>query len=419
MEIPFFGKSKKPAATPARKSDATDGGRRVPTPRRVDPTKAAPAAPAAEERVEAADIPPPREELPDLEFGGSGGLRLDGSIDEEQHIGVSEGSSRVSEVVEQAAILYANGGTEQAALVLEAAIESDTVGGDAEQAWTLLFELYQMLGQREAFDQRALDFVVRFEKSPPTWVDTKTAARGGASPAPLCNLSGALSAASAKQFEQMQRILDKNKRVRLDVARVNAADDDGCAQMNTLLANARRLKHRLVLENTDALAKVLTDKLGIGRRDNEGMWLLLLEILQQKGDQERFEEWALNYAITFEVSPPSWEARPVEARPAIHTEEPVAAASGDTFVLAGQMLGACTNTFKAINEHSAERDAVVVDFAQVQRMDFICAGMLLNTLSTLAGHGKAVRLTHVSGLVSALLNVVGVGHVATIERRRL
>jgi hypothetical protein len=38
------------------------------------------------------------------------------------------------------------------------------------------------------------------------------------------------------------------------------------------------------------------------------MWLLLLELHQQAFHQEAFEEAAVNYAITFEVSPPSWEA---------------------------------------------------------------------------------------------------------------
>ena len=38
--------------------------------------------------------------------------------------------------------------------------------------------------------------------------------------------------------------------------------------------------------------------------------LLLLELLQRLGTQEEFEEWPVDYAVTFELSPPSWEVQP-------------------------------------------------------------------------------------------------------------
>lgn len=391
----------------------------MPAPRIVQP----PPPPKADEepaKDKGLDQPPPKEELPDLDFSTSG-MNLDLSAEETERIELREGSSRVHPVVEEAAILYANGGTQQALEVLEAAIERDTLGGDAEQVWSLLFELYQLLERRDAFDRRALDYVVRFEKSPPAWIDSAAAAAAAASAVPVCNLSGALSAASAKQFEQMQRILAKNKLVRLDVAKVNAADAEGCNQVNELIAAARRRRHSVQLQNTGALAKLLTDRISIGRRDNQPMWLLLLEILQQQGDHEGFEEWALNYAITFEVSPPSWE------RPAASAKGPdggdgcnpdAAAEASDRFALSGEMLGPCTNTYLLLNEFGLQHDPVIVDLGQLKRIDFVSAGMLLNTVSDLAGRGKTVRFTQVRGLVAALLSVVGLNHIAHIERRR-
>jgi ABC-type transporter Mla MlaB component len=413
MAFPFFGKKK---TSTGDKSRPPEAGGRMPAPRIVQPP---PLPKPPEEPDGGLEHPPPKEELPALDFSTSD-LDLELSPEDAEPIELKEGSSRVHPVVEEAAILYANGGTEQAVQVLEAEIERDTLGSDAEQVWSLLFELYQMLERREAFDQRALDYVVRFEKSPPAWIDSAAEAAAAASTVPICKLSGALSAASAKQFEQMHRILAKNKVVRLDVAKVNSADADGCTQVNELIAAARRLRHAVALQNTDALLKLLADRISIGRRDHQPIWLLLLEILQQADDHEGFEEWALNYAITFEVSPPSWE-RPAAA---VRESDPGGAGSGaaaaaeDVFALSGEMLGPCTNTYLSLNEFGLRHDAVEVDMAQLRRMDFVSAGMLLNTVSELAGRGKAVRLTHVGGLVAALLNVVGVGHVAQIERRR-
>jgi hypothetical protein len=51
-------------------------------------------------------------------------------------------------------------------------------------------------------------------------------------------------------------------------------------------------------------------------------------------------------------------------------------------------------------------------------MDFVSAANLLNTLSSVAGRGRTVKLTNTSGLVAALLNVVGVSQVAEVGRRR-
>lgn len=412
MAFPFFGK-KQPA--PSRKPGSADSGGKMPAPRIIQPPPPPKPVEAADKGLDQA---PEKEELPDLDFSISG-INLNISSEEAQRIELREGSSRVHPLVEEAAILYANGGAEQAVQVIEAAVERDALGVEAEQVWGLLFELYQMLDRREDFDRRALDYVVRFEKSPPAWVDSAAAAAAAAA-VPVCNLSGALSAASAKQFEQMHRILAKNKLMRLDVAKVNAADADGCAQMNELLAAARKIRHVVALQNAGALAKLIQDKISIGRRDNQPLWLLLLEILQQQGDHEAFEEWALNYAITFEVSPPSWDQPTAAPRGQAAGSAGAAAASGspDVFALSGEMLGACTSIYLLLNEFGLQHDTVVVDMTQLRRMDFVCAGMLLNTVSDLAGRGKTVRLINVSGLVAALLSVVGINHVAQIERRR-
>jgi anti-anti-sigma regulatory factor len=61
---------------------------------------------------------------------------------------------------------------------------------------------------------------------------------------------------------------------------------------------------------------------------------------------------------------------------------------------------------------------VIVDLMEVRRMDFVAAASLLNTLSSLAGRGKTIKLTNASGMVTALLNVVGVNQVAEVGRRR-
>lgn len=405
------------------------GKKPTPPPRKVASRK--PAAPKPPEQPappparspdadKGLDAPAPKAELPELDFTVSA---VDGYtvIVDDESMNIREGSSRVHPLVEEVAIHYANGNADAALRVATSAIERTDLGTATEQVWGLLFDLYQALGRREDFDKHALDYVVRFEKSPPPWLGAQengTAARSGM--VPMCNLSGALSAASAKQFEQMRRIVSKNPVVRLDVARVNSADAEGCSQLNELLASAKKQKRIITVEHASVLAGLLQDKLEIGKRENQTMWLLLLELLQQQGQQEAFDEWALNYAITFEVSPPSWEppAVPKAESKEAGRSPAVDAKYGDAFAMSGEMVGGCTNELSQLNEYAKQHDQVVINLSALQRMDFVCAGMLLNTLAELAVRGKTLRLVNASCLVVALLSAVGINQIAEIIRRR-
>jgi ABC-type transporter Mla MlaB component len=393
------------------------GKKPPPQPRRQVQSKPKP-PPAVEPEVPA-QPEPAAEPLPDLEFAPSehvsAGRQAADSIELREE-------SRVDPVVEEAAILYANGNDHGALAALESAVNRDDLGPAADQVWSLLFELYQKLGMRSAFDERSLDYVVRFEKSPPAWNASEANAVGmSAGGAPLCNLSGALSGASAKQFEQMRRILSKNPLVRLDVAKVTGADAEGCTELLQFLQAAKKLKRTVVVQNASRLASLIQEKVSVGTRENQSIWLVMLELLQQQGEQESFDEWALNYAITFEVSPPSWEPPVVQLATAAAKPAPIAPTATDAddrLVLAGEMAGACTPLLVALDAYANRNDPVIVDLMEVRRMDFVAAASLLNTLSSLAGRGKTIKLTNASGMVTALLNVVGVNQVAEVGRRR-
>ena len=68
-------------------------------------------------------------------------------------------------ILEEAAILYANGQDLPAVSVLAGAVMSDR----SPDTWLMLLELYQSLGKRTDFENLAIDFAVRFETSAPAW----------------------------------------------------------------------------------------------------------------------------------------------------------------------------------------------------------------------------------------------------------
>jgi ABC-type transporter Mla MlaB component len=130
--------------------------------------------------------------------------------------------------------------------------------------------------------------------------------------------------------------------------------------------------------------------------------------------QEAFEDTAVNYAVTFEVSPPSWE--PVKAKVAVADVEE--GDSDNECVLEGDLLGVDINALAVIRGHAESTDEVVVDVANLRRMDFVSATQLMNLVNDLKAANKTVRLVHASHLLTALWEIIGLDRVARIETRK-
>ena len=85
-------------------------------------------------------------------------------------LGNEEYHSASLPVAQEAAVLFAGGFTDAAARLLKAEIK-DATGRGNKQAWLMLFDLYQIIPNREEFDALSMLFTVKFEQSPPAWID--------------------------------------------------------------------------------------------------------------------------------------------------------------------------------------------------------------------------------------------------------
>lgn len=342
--------------------------------------------------------------------------------DRDARIQLDEGVATDHPAIEEAAILYANGQDEAALATLEAAIDANNLGPTSDQAWAMLFDLYQLMEKREAFDQRAMDYSVKFEKSPPTWVETVRQSLGPALTTggyAFVAFSGLLGEGSDKQIRQLEKVIAGNPVARVEFVKLQDVDVLGAAMLLKAMKAARKAKCELVMTGAEKFAELLKGKIEVGRRDGEDIWLLLLELYQQMGMQEPFEEWALNYAITFEVSPPSWENRPAPKTvvPPVQTGNQIPS-EPNVFPLTGEMYSAGSDAFRQLIDFSTSHDQVVIDCSSLKRMDFVSAGMFLNTLTNLQITGKTVMIRRPNQLVLGLFGVLGINQVAQIERRK-
>lgn len=315
--------------------------------------------------------------------------------------------------------MYAAGQELDAMRRLESAIKSgEDLGDAAVRAWGCLFELLQVLGRRPAFDALALTFARRFEKSPPAWSaaaeDGNTAMETGGGRAHV-SLSGVLNVSVGEVLKQTMKLAATSTMVRMDVAKLTDADNNGATLLMRALAALKKANKELVFGSPEHLAEILAAKVVPGERSNESMWLLLLELYQQAFRQDAFEEAAVNYAVTFEVSPPSWEALPVRRAEPPPTTSPLPKAEG--FTLHDQLLGAGVADFAPLEAALAGRDEFDIDARKLVRIDATSAKALFEVLTRLHAAGKTLRIIGLSTIVAAYLETLGFEDVVALRAR--
>ena len=321
-------------------------------------------------------------------------------------------------VVEESAILYANGQAALAEQMLRDALPD--LGRSERQPWWMLFDLVQAGGRELDFDSIAIDYASQFETSPPAYVNrlpASTSQGAVAGIAPALRLTGNLAPDVAARMQALQS--SSGGPVRLDFAGVTGATTDGCAALLASLQALRAAGREIVLAGADALLAVLRPMLAIGERSSgEAPWLLLLELLQLLNREKDFEETAMDYCVTFEVSPPSFETLPQASQ--------ASAAAGtlmaeQRFMLPAVVEGDIANLVAAIAAYAAMDPAgpVVLDCTKLVRIDFGAAGQLHACLGRLAvdgrrGDGRRIELRDLNHLVAALLRLLNYGDCARL-----
>lgn len=316
--------------------------------------------------------------------------------------------------VEQAAVLYANGQDDAARSLLENAVRVHHFG-PGERLWLMLFDFYRLTSQKAAFEALEIDYAQAFEKSPPAWRDSSKALTAVAAVAGSAMFKGELLGDNDAGFDTARQAMEKNPKLRLDFSKVKNIDAGGCGRLLALLQQARKGKREIELLGRDNLGALVEERVETGCAENGECWLLLLELLQLQGQQEAFDDAAINYAVTFEVSPPSWEPKRVAAAEPVAAAESAAAADegvmSEAYLARGDIKASRFNDLPAFAE---VHDPVIIDCSAVTRIDFISAGALLNVLSTVRRSGKQIVFRHPNHLVAELFGVVGLRSVAEI-----
>lgn len=368
--------------------------------------------------------------------------------------------------VEDAAILFANGDYEGAGLFLQGLLRDGDVQGEQEQIWMTLFDLYRVTGDRTRFDGAAIDFAARFGRSAPQWgtsieigpralapeIQVMAAGKGSewTSPAHL----------GPQQMGQLSAVADHcGTPWSLNWSQLSSVDEAVVPEMARLFSTWCKTRMRLRFTGAKQLDELLRLATPAGNPEVAGAWWLWrLDSLRLGQREDEFELVALDYCITYEMSPPAWErsvcdfsSSEAEAADEAHNAlqplamgedllstlagafsstsaggatgfhvveaEPGGATSPNLFALvelSGEVRGDASVALAKLDKARSGFDKLVVDCRNLVRVDFPAAGSLLNWTSARTTEGCKVEFKNVNRLVATFFSVIGIDEFARI-----
>ena len=440
---------------------------------------AKPAAPAAELMAPGPSAPAPQPEAAvapqpvapaKFEMETMQG-RLEESLFDEPSSGLSDflptqvNQFAHSAAVEDAAILFANGNFERAAQSLQALLVPGEAPADSEEVWMTLFDLYRVTGDRTRFDGAAMNFAAQYARSAPQWVTTAEVEPAQLAPEIAVMLAGAGTDWSAPsvlgqaELDHLNATLAKGAAPwRLDWSQLATVAPEVVAQLAGLFSRWCVSKVQLQFKAAPHLEALMQRATPTGNTEvSSDWWMWRLAFLRLDQQEDEFERVALDYCITYEMSPPAWE-RPLcdyrradefaalgatdDDAPLIMGEElmstisgafsasapaapgfnmpaavPAKAVDGGKFGLlrlSSEILGDASAVLAELDRGRVGFDKVVIDCQNLVRVDFPAAGGLLNWASERAAEGCKVEFKNVNRLVATFFSVIGIDEFARI-----
>ena len=335
-------------------------------------------------------------------------------------IEASPAANDVAPIIEEAATLFANGQVEQALARLSNSVREEDLGNSSQQAWLMLFDLYQHLDMREEFEALAPEFVVKFERSAPAWLGTgerhdPALATGGIG---YFALSGMLTGASAPELEKLRNM--PGQTVRIECGKLLGLDGPGCRVLREALLSVHDAGKEVILSGESRLLAFLERFCQAGKIETDAAaWALLFDVYRTLDLKDKFEEAAVNYAVTFEVSPPSWESQPgAQAKGSAVLRQVETTDQDQALILSGELSGAGDTLARQLQDWAVANKMLIIDMSRATRVDLATAGVMLKVLSALQESGVTIQVRGANELIRALFGVTGLSKVARVIPRK-
>ncbi|WP_431275172.1 STAS domain-containing protein [Variovorax ureilyticus] len=211
---------------------------------------------------------------------------------------------------------------------------------------------------------------------------------------------------------------------KLDWTALDTIEADAAGPLRALLNHWADSTVQLRFAGADQLLLVLAEATPANERNVDAVWWQLhMAALRVMHRADEFELLALNYCITYEVSPPPWEDPkgsylpldlPRATKPGSFSGGAPQAGSA---TLSGELAGESLSTWQRLDGELGETAAPDISCAALVRMDFAAAGSLLNWVTARHARGQRVQFTDAHRLVAAFFGVIGIADQAAVKTR--
>ena len=314
------------------------------------------------------------------------------------------------EALDEAVIAFAGGDFAGCEKALQALVGPRGERRDHDETWLVLFDLYRAIGQQAKFETVTMEYVERFHRSAPQWFSLpKQLAEATKKPESGKNMTGGIGWVCPPN-------LDGDAVARLDALSMQlpspwvmdwtalvSVDVEGASKLQKLFVGWASQPLSMNWIAGDKLFSVLHELAPTGVRDADPVyWMLRLEALRLAHRPDQFDEVAIDYCVTFEVSPPSWENARCKAQ--------LIGTTHNTQTLSLSVVGEATHQ---LHGHVACSARTRPHPTQVQITSVELAGQLSGDLAELLG-----RLTQAGGRLARDPHFMRAADARRLRRRR-
>ena len=358
----------------------------------------------------------------------------------------------VTEVVndpelDEPVIAFANADFNHCEQALVALCRAGAPRFDHAETWHVLFDLYRATGQQGKFDSLSLAYAHQFGRSSPQWyslpkrvsdaaADERPDTRGvkgdigWVSPA-LMDADAVARLRSATLQLPLPWVLDWNALQRIE--------PEAAAHLQLLFRQWAPQPIDMRWLGAERLLSTLQEAAPTGVRDADpAYWMARLEALRLSNRPDQFDEAAIDYCVTYEVSPPSWEPARCQVRASsatLSTTPPPLSMVGEvsssflesglhddghaglqvtTVELSGQLAGDISGTLAQLDRKLGAATLVHVSCARLIRVDFIAAGDLLNWVLSRQTENRSITFIDAHRLVALFFGAMGINEHARV-----
>ena len=351
--------------------------------------------------------------------------------------------------LDEAVIAFANADFEQCEQALAGLTGSGGPRAQHAETWLVLFDLYRAIGQQHKFESLALDYAQQFGWSAPQWFSLpKLVAEAASEDRPRsARIDGQVGWVCPDHVdpEAVAKLASLALQMPLpwvfDWSAMRRIDAEACARLSELFRNWITQDLDMRWLGGERLFSVLAESAPTGVRDADpAFWQVRLDALRMTNRPDQFDEAAIDYCVTYEVSPPSWEAARCQVRVSgtgTTTSSPALSVVSDvstsflesrltedtgmiqvgTVELSGQLVGDIGPTLKKMDAELGHATIVNVSCARLIRVDFIAAGDLLNWVLARRSENRSVRFIEAHRMVALFFGAMGINEHAKVKVR--